>query len=373
MKISKKILPCISAIVLVFVTERAFSQCVMSNNSTNNTISGPVTQLFTTTCAGDLNYIEVMPAVAHTGFEISVYSSCSGGVALGTGCVPAGSANQIVRASFNNIVLQSTTAYYFRITRPDLSFKYDDRSFNPSGSLCTSGCNCANSNPRWSLFFVARIGGTNTCVLPTTPVIAATNTSIACGESTTLSIASGQLNSATGWKWYKGSCGGTLVGQGNAVTVSPAQPTTYYVRAEGCCAGNSSCASIAIDVQATWTGAANNDWNIAANWCGNTVPLPTQDVLIKNGQAVVISSGTATVKNLVISNGAVFGMTGGTLKVYESIQNNNTGNLVMSGGTIDYCKNGNQFINNTIHYWLLQTSGSGTKTVSGNLVVNGTP
>ncbi len=83
------------------------------------------------------------------------------------------------------------------------------------------------------------------------PTLQATANSICSGNSTTLSISSGNLNNATYWKWYTGSCGGTLVGSGNSITVSPEQITTYYARAEGGCAGPGVCGSITITIDNT--------------------------------------------------------------------------------------------------------------------------
>ncbi|MEZ5029064.1 MAG: hypothetical protein R2765_09795 [Ferruginibacter sp.] len=37
------------------------------------------------------------------------------------------------------------------------------------------------------------------------------------------------------WRWYSGSCAGTLVGTGSTINVTPSVTTTYYVRAEGDC------------------------------------------------------------------------------------------------------------------------------------------
>jgi len=55
------------------------------------------------------------------------------------------------------------------------------------------------------------------------------------GKVVTLSITGGTLGSGATWKWYSGSCGGTAVGTGATINVSPSVTTTYYVRAEGDC------------------------------------------------------------------------------------------------------------------------------------------
>ncbi|MBL0145745.1 MAG: hypothetical protein IPP48_08265 [Chitinophagaceae bacterium] len=45
----------------------------------------------------------------------------------------------------------------------------------------------------------------------------------------------GILGNGASWKWYTGSPGGTLVGTGDTLAVTPAVTTTYYIRAEGLC------------------------------------------------------------------------------------------------------------------------------------------
>ena len=83
---------------------------------------------------------------------------------------------------------------------------------------------------------------------PDVPTIAATRNTVCNGSGTTLSIASGNLNNATEWKWYTGSCGSTLIGTGTSITVNPSVATTYYVRGEGGCSGPGACASITINI-----------------------------------------------------------------------------------------------------------------------------
>lgn len=70
----------------------------------------------------------------------------------------------------------------------------------------------------------------------TAPTISSVPSSTCSGSPITLSVIGGSLNGAAEWRWYSGSCGGTPVGTGNSITVSPAATTTYYVRGEGGCA-----------------------------------------------------------------------------------------------------------------------------------------
>lgn len=101
---------------------------------------------------------------------------------------------------------------------------------------------------------------------PSTPVLSSTASSICSNSSATLSL-TGSLNGAADWSWYEGSCGGTLIGTGTSVVVSPNVNTTYYARGEGGCAvppGYCSFISIAVtnpvvsDVDGTYTSLTEN-------------------------------------------------------------------------------------------------------------------
>lgn len=85
---------------------------------------------------------------------------------------------------------------------------------------------------------------------PATPTVSATLSTVACG-STTVLTASGSLNGAGNWYWYSGSCGGTYVGSGGSVTVTPTGNTTYYARGwGGCLTTPGSCGNTTIAVTA---------------------------------------------------------------------------------------------------------------------------
>ncbi len=88
------------------------------------------------------------------------------------------------------------------------------------------------------------------CIDPDVPTASATPSTICDGSSTTLSIATGMLNSATDWQWYTVSCGGTAAGSGTSIMVSPSMTTTYFVRGEGGCITPGACGSVTVTVEA---------------------------------------------------------------------------------------------------------------------------
>lgn len=67
---------------------------------------------------------------------------------------------------------------------------------------------------------------------PSTAATGITGTGSGClGTTSTLSVQGGSLSGSSNWEWYEGSCGGTVVGTGNSITVTPGASTTYYVAA----------------------------------------------------------------------------------------------------------------------------------------------
>jgi subtilisin-like proprotein convertase family protein len=105
------------------------------------------------------------------------------------------------------------------------------------------------NNPRW---FTGRITFTSACtpVNATAPIISSVPSTTCAGSPITLNVLGGNLNGAANWVWYSGaSCGGTPIGTGTSITVSPAATTTYSARGEGGCApGPGACGSQLVTV-----------------------------------------------------------------------------------------------------------------------------
>ncbi len=79
--------------------------------------------------------------------------------------------------------------------------------------------------------------------------INASQTSFCSGSGSTLSIQGGTLGAGATWEWYEGGCGaGSSIASGTSINVSPTAATSYYVRAEGGCNGNTACVNIAISI-----------------------------------------------------------------------------------------------------------------------------
>ena len=194
--------------------------CVQGENICGNTACTPVTVTVntnstsptsvsgtTTICVGGSSTLSVVGGSLGTGATWHWYSGSCGGTAVGIG---------------NSVVVSpgSTATYYVRA----------------EGTCNTTSCRSI----------------TVTVNAPSTAPgsVGVTTSTICNGQSTLLSVNGGSLGTGGAWKWYSGSCGGTLVGTGLSVSVSPTTTTTYYVRAEdpAPCSTITACASTTITV-----------------------------------------------------------------------------------------------------------------------------
>ena len=89
------------------------------------------------------------------------------------------------------------------------------------------------------------------CIHSADPTSASASVNPICnGGSTLLTLSGGGGGSIETIHWYTGSCGGTSVGTGNGLSVSPTATTTYYGRYEdgSPCSYNSACQTVTVTV-----------------------------------------------------------------------------------------------------------------------------
>jgi hypothetical protein len=82
------------------------------------------------------------------------------------------------------------------------------------------------------------------------PTGASASTTLICGNSGTVNLTAngGTLGTGAMYKWYTGSCGGTLIGTGATLNnIDINTTTTYFVRIEGTC-NNTACQSVTVIV-----------------------------------------------------------------------------------------------------------------------------
>jgi len=144
-----------------------------------------------------------------------------------------------------------------------------------------------------------------------TPSVAATfinvspATAVAPGTSVTLTVNGGLLGTGAVWKWYNGSCGGTCIGTGNSIVVTPSATTTYFVRAEGTC-NTTACVSRTVTVTPPCGPVS-----VSSNAPGNTTCYATLVTLTVQGSL----SGGASWKWYKNSCGGICVGTGSSLGV----------------------------------------------------------
>lgn len=130
---------------------------------------------------------------------------------------------------------------------------------NSCGSVIVGTGDSIRVNPDSSTTYFARVIGTCGYSLCKSITIETFDGSIAAdnittnvnnfctGGSATLSIVGGALGSGAQWTWYEGSCGGTAIGTGSSISVTPSSTTMYYARATGGSCGSTTCKSILIN------------------------------------------------------------------------------------------------------------------------------
>ena len=140
------------------------------------------------------------------------------------------------------------------------------------------------------------------------------------------------------------------------------------------------------NIYSVWSGTTSTDWSTPSNWVAGTVPGATANIFISARLNNPIASSNITSSNILIGSGAVldpgtFTITGTDLDVYGTLLVKAitfAGNYAFSGtktlrtgSTVNYALNGAQTIDNTLPYYNLFTSGSGTKTLNDATTVNG--
>lgn len=125
------------------------------------------------------------------------------------------------------------------------------------------------------------------CNNPDVPSISGTP-SFCAGGNTTLSVATGNLNDATDWQWYSGSCGGIAAGTGTSITVNT--PGTYYIRGEGGCVTAGSCQSVTVTQTTVNSNTTITNGIISSNQNGATY----QWIDCNNGNADIAGATSQT-------------------------------------------------------------------------------
>ncbi|MDP4282346.1 MAG: T9SS type A sorting domain-containing protein, partial [Bacteroidota bacterium] len=124
---------------------------------------------------------------------------------------------------------------------------------------------------------------------------------ICYGQSSVLSLQGGGGGNNETIHWYTSSCGGTSVGTGNGLSVSPTATTTYYGRYEdgSPCNYNSACAQVIITVNPLPVPTITGPSPICNHTTGNVY---TTEPGMTNYQWVVSSGGNIEAGGTLTSN-----------------------------------------------------------------------
>ncbi len=143
---------------------------------------------------------------------------------------------------------------------------------------------------------------TATVPVATPPTSISGTTSICSGQSTTLTAVGG--NAST--QWFTGSCGGTLVGTGATLTVTPGSTITYYVRnGATACVPASSCIPVSVTVNPSPTMTSATSATICSGSPVNlalTSDFGTSYSWIATNNANITGESTSAQSSATISN-----------------------------------------------------------------------
>ncbi len=209
-------------------------------------------------CGGVLSNLDFIPATTGTYYvEVSQFTRANGLAAAGTLSYrinpPTTSTN-----GGNLIACQNAASASLNGSTPTIGTGTWTAS---SGTISFSNVNTTTATATgttpgtYTLTWTINNGG---CVsastlqltinsLSTAPTSILGTSTICAGGNTVLTVSGGSAGTGAVAQWFSGSCGGTAVGTGNSITVSPASTTTYFVRYGGIC-NTTTCASQVVTV-----------------------------------------------------------------------------------------------------------------------------
>ncbi len=175
-------------------------------------------------------------------------------------------APSFISASANPTCSGSTTTLTESGGTLGVGASYQWYSGSCGGTFIGNGTSINVAPTTTTTYFVRASGTCNTTActpititvlsLSSAPVGATASVNPTCGGATTLNVIGGSLGAGASWNWFSGSCGGSFVGTGSTISVSPSSTTTYFVRAQGTC-NNTTCSSVTVTVNTFPIATAN--------------------------------------------------------------------------------------------------------------------
>ncbi len=247
--------------------------------------------------------------------------------------------------------------------------------FSGTATLNITGNGCSGATRLLSQAITVTTATSISAQPPVTLVQCASN---AATISVTLAgpVATRQWQRWNGSSWVNLNNGGVYSNvTTNALTISSVSGLNgdiYRMITTGGCGVSPTSQSCTLSVKntGTWRGSVNNNWSNASNWCGG-LPSASSSIIVDGTEINTLNVDTdQEVANLTVSGtGTVTVKASRTLTVNTDLAN--TGTLTSeTGSTVRLNRSGNQNIPaGTYHN--LDVVGSGTKTITGNITVNG--
>ena len=228
---------------------------------------------------------------------------------------------------------------------------------------------------------------TRTITWGTTPTASAGSAIVSCSGASAINVTgatAGGTYSGVSWSYTSTTGTGSITAGGTTLTptftpttTSGSGTLTLTVTGSGSCSGTnpSSARTITWATTGMWTGATDNNWLTASNWC--TMPNATTDATILSGTAFTpnINADGAVCKKLTINSGASVNIgIAGRLHIKGNLVNNGDANLgigsvVFDGINPQSLSGNNNFGNLEVDNQMMISINSGTQTVSGIVVL----
>ncbi len=168
------------------------------------------------------------------------------------------------------------------------------------GSLVGTGASISVSPGSTTTYYVRAEGSCNNTICQQVtvnvnasssgPSSASASPNQICGGSSTLTEIGGSLGVGASYRWYTGGCGGTFVGSGSSISVSPSSTTTYYVRAEGTC-NNTPCQQVTVNVSSSSSAPSSASASPSSICNGGTTTLTQNGGSLGTGASYLWYSG----------------------------------------------------------------------------------
>jgi hypothetical protein len=202
----------------------------------------------------------------------------------------------------------------------------------------------------------------------TTPPVAST---VCEGSPASFTVAA--VGAGMTYQWRKN--GNNITGATAATYVIPAAALSdagnYSVVITGTCGSTTSTAvALTVNPTGTWTGAVNNDWNNAGNWCGG-LPNATTDAVIPAGSPnmPVLHGGSAIARNITLGTGTSLTLGGATtLEIYGNVTGNGAFNT--TAGSLVFRGANSQSVP-AFTATNVTLNGNGGAVLNGNAIVTG--